>query len=93
MSPRYSFQGIHRDEFGAIVGSGTIEVWNIRTPTVATVYTAWSGGSAATSGQVVADANGRWQFFVSDSDYPIVSEFDIVMKKSGYSTQSYTAVR
>lgn len=93
MSPRYSFQGIHRDEFGDIVGSGTIEVWNIRTATVATVYTAYSGGTAATSGQVIANANGRWQFYIDDSDYPLTSEFDLVMKKAGYSTQSYTAVR
>lgn len=93
MSPRYSFQGTHRDEFGNAVGSGTIEVWNVRTTTVATIYSAYSGGSAATSAQLIADANGRWQFYVSDSDYPFVSQFDLVMKKAGYSTQSYVAVR
>ena len=93
MSPRYSLQGTHRDENGTVVGSGTVEVWNIRTTTVATIYTAYSGGSAATSGQIIADANGRWQFYVDDSDYPILSQFDVVMKKAGYSTQSYTAVR
>ena len=93
MSPRYSFQGTHRDEFGNVISGGTVEVWNVRTPTIATIYTAYSGGSAVTSAQITADANGRWQFYVSDSDYPFVSQFDLVMKKAAYSTQSYVAVR
>lgn len=90
---RYSFQGIARDENGVIVGSSQVAVFNVRTSTLATIYSSWSGGSAVTSSTVFANSGGRWQFYVDDSDYPFLSEFDVVFTKTGFATQSYTAVR
>jgi len=91
---RYSFQGIVQDEFGSVVGSASVAVYNVRTPTLAVIYSAWSGGTAVESSTVFTNSFGRWQWYADDTDYPMPgSEFDLVMKKTGYNTQSYTAVR
>lgn len=90
---RYSFQGILQDEFGAVVNSAQVIVYNVRTTTLANIYSAWSGGSYVTSATIFTNSVGRWQFYIDDSDYPFMSQFELVMKKTGYSTQSYTAVR
>lgn len=90
---RYSFWGIFTDEFGAVVNSASVAVYNVRTTTLASVYSSWSGGSYVNSSTIFTNSFGRWQFYVDDTDYPFLSQFDIVAKKTGYNTQSYTAVR
>jgi len=91
---RYSLWGIFTDEFGTVVNSASIAVYNIRTPTLATIYASWSGGSAVTSSTVFTNSFGLWRCYVDDNDFPMPgSEWDLVAKKPGYNTQSYTAVR
>ena len=90
---RYSFQGIVQDEFGSVVASVSVAVYNVRTTTLASIYSSWSGGSYVTSSTIFTNSFGRYQYYADDADYPFLSQFDYVMKKTGYNTQSYTAVR
>ena len=70
-----------------IVGTGSpltsIIVYDLGTTTPSTVYAALTGGSALTDAIVTADENGVFTFFVDDSDYPVVSYFDIYFFASG----------
>jgi len=91
---RYSLWGIFQDEFGTVVASASIAVYDIRTTTLATIYSSWSGGLAVTSSTVFTNSFGVWRCYMDDNDYPMPgSQWDIVGKKTGYNTQSYTAVR
>ena len=91
---RYSLWGIFADEYGSVVSSASVAVYNVRTSTLAVIYSTWSGGSAVQSSTVFTNSFGLWQCYVDDTNYPMPgSEFDIVAKKTGYNTQSYTALR
>jgi hypothetical protein len=85
---RFIFSGVSRDGAGKIIPSATISVYLAGTTTVASIYTAYAGGTAVNS--TTSGTDGVFTFYVSDSDYTAgAQKFKIVMSKTGYSSQTY----
>ncbi|MFA5340417.1 MAG: hypothetical protein WC332_01445 [Clostridia bacterium] len=85
---RYIYKGTTRDGAGKIIASATISVYLAGTTTAASVYEAYTGGTAVNS--VTSGTDGTFTFYVSDADYTAgAQKFKIVMSKSGYSSQTY----
>lgn len=88
---RYIYSGTTRDGAGKIISAATIAVYLAGGTTAASVYAAYSGGTAVNS--VTSSTDGTFTFYVDDSDYTAGSQkFKIVVSKTGYSSQTYDYV-
>lgn len=87
---RYIKQGVARDGAGNVIADATISVYEAATTTVASIYTASSGGTAVNS--VDSDTDGSFYFYVDDSDYDRTQKFKIVLSKTGYTSQTWDNV-
>lgn len=85
---RYIYSGTTRDGAGKIIASATVAVYLAGTTTAASVYEAYSGGTAVNS--VTSGTDGVFTFYVDDTTYTAGSQkFKIIMSKSGYTSQTY----
>jgi len=84
---RHYYKGMHRDGSGKPVLSGTASVYLAGTTTVASVYTASSGGTAVNS-VTGSSTDGTFEFYVDESDYGFGQLFKIVLSKTGYTSQT-----
>lgn len=85
---RHPISGTCRDSVtGQVRGSSLISVYLAGTSTVASIYTASTGGSPVNS--VTSDAVGRFSFYVDESDYPLTQLFKIISSKIGFDSITY----
>ena len=87
---RYSLFGTIQDGNGAAVSGATISFALADTSTTPTLYSLKSGGTVVTS--ATTDSKGYWIVYVDDSDYPLVTMFDITVSKTGHVATSYPAI-
>lgn len=88
---RYIYEAHTKDGAGKIIPSATVSVYLAGTTTVASVYSAYSGGTAVNS--VTSGTDGKFTFYVDDTDYTASSQkFKIVISKTGYTSQTYNYV-
>jgi parallel beta-helix repeat protein len=81
---RYNFKSVARDGAGNIVPSATVSVYLAGTTTAASVYAAYTGGTAVNS--VTSGTDGVYEFYVDDTDYAVGQRFKIYISKTGYSS-------
>jgi hypothetical protein len=84
---RYKKQGVFTDGQGAVIPSATINVYLAGTTTAASIYTASSGGAAVNS--VTSGSDGKFEFWVDDTDYDNEQLFKIELSKTGYQSLEY----
>ncbi|MCK4328800.1 right-handed parallel beta-helix repeat-containing protein [candidate division WOR-3 bacterium] len=92
---RHKFQSTFKDGNGRVVGTattadgvaGTISVYLAGTTTVASVYTASSGGTAVNS--VTTDTHGYFYFWVDPKDYGTAQLFKIILSHSDFESKTY----
>ena len=89
---RYSFKSVARDGAGNIVTSATVNIYLAGTTTAASVYEAYTGGTAVSS--VTTGTDGVFEFYIDDTDYAGTQQFKIVISKSNYSsiTRDYLTI-
>lgn len=89
---RYNFKSVARDGAGNIVPSATVSVYLAGTTTAASVYAAYTGGTAVSS--VTTGTDGVFEFYIDDTDYAGTQQFKIVISKSNYSsiTRDYLTI-
>ena len=88
---RRPISGVVRDGLGAIVASATVALAVYDGGAAATCYDAETGGSAISGGATTSGTNGAYTFWVDDSDYGLMTLFNVTASKSGY-TQMITPV-
>jgi hypothetical protein len=83
------------DGNGKIIPSASIQVYVADTTTApSSLYSAKTGGSAVTDGVFTADSStARFTIYVDDGDYPLGSEFDVVVSKANFTTTYLYDVR
>jgi len=81
---RYAYHDVARDGNGVVVSGATVSVYLAGTTTPATVYTAFSGGSAVNS--VTTGTDGSYEFYVDDGDYSSSQKFKLIITKDAFST-------
>lgn len=92
---RHKFQSTFKDGNGRVVGTattsdgvaGTISIYLAGTTTVASVYTASSGGTAVNS--VSTDTHGHFYFWIDENDYTIPQKFKIILSHSDFESKTY----
>lgn len=90
---RYAIQGTVQDGTGSVIEGAAVYLRLVGSTTGATCYAEYSGGTALTDGQTTTDSRGHFIFYVEQSDYPLVSHFDVYVSKTGYAAQTYQNVR
>jgi hypothetical protein len=85
---RYIVEGTFVDQLGNAVLSGTVSVVLAGTGTAASIYAASSGGTAVNS-VTSSSTTGKFTFYVDPADYALNQEFDVIMSKTGYTSQTY----
>jgi hypothetical protein len=90
---RHKYQGTAQDATGRVIASASYTVYLSDGTTLATIYSAVSGGTAAVGSVVQSDSNGEFEFFVDDSEYTPSQLFQIVMSKLGYTTVTWEYVK
>jgi len=89
---RYAYTGVFKDGSGKIVPSGTVTIYLAGTTTLASVYTASSGGDAVNS--VTSDAtNGSFTFYADRTVYASNQQFKLVLSKTGFTSQTYDNIQ
>ena len=84
---RYKYQGVAKDGNGRVIQSATVSVYKAGGTTVASVYTAESGGSAVNF--VTSDTSGYFYFWVDETDYLNTQRFKIVISKTSFMSKTY----
>jgi hypothetical protein len=84
-------QGTTKDGTGKVVTSATLTLFLKGTSTPAKIYAAEVGGAAIYS-TTSSSTNGYFSFWVDRADYAVTQLFDIVISKSGFTSQTYYAV-
>lgn len=88
---RHFFGGSARDTLtGQVRGGATITAYLADTLTLASIYTASTGGTAVNS--VTTNTDGQFGFWVDEADYPLTQLFDLVSSKTGYTSITYENV-
>ena len=90
---RYIYQDYIQDGNGVIVASASIVVYLAGTTTLATIYSAESGGSAVSGSTVTSDSNGFFSFYIDTDDYAADQLFKITWSKTGYTGSSFDNLR
>lgn len=86
---RHIYQGTFKDHTGNVVENGTVTVCPAGTSTLATIYTAETGGSADTDSAVSTDTYGHFYFYVDPKDYALSQKFKIKLSKPLLTTKEY----
>ncbi len=86
---RYIYQGTWQDGNGQIVEDGNVTVYLAGTITLATIYSAVSGGTAVTGSVVQADEYGYFKFYVDTATYSFSQLFKIILSKTNYNSKTY----
>ena len=91
---RYKIREVIRDQQGNVVPSASVNLYLAGTETVATCYSAKSGGSTyATAPQVTTGADGSFELYVSDGDYDHDQDFKLKITKTGFTDQTIDYIR
>ncbi len=88
---RRPISGIARDGEGNIVASATVALTVYSTGLAATCYSAQSGGSALSGGATTSGSDGSYTFWIEDSDYALISLFNVTISKTGYTSMTTPA--
>ena len=86
---RYIYQNVVQDGRGNFVASASITVYLAGGTTKATVYAAFTGGTADADSVIAADSTGTFIFYVDESDYAHTQQFKVVISKTGYSGETW----
>lgn len=87
---RKIYRGYARDGNGTVLSGATVSVYLTGTSTVASIYTASTGGTAVNS--VATDSTGLYSFYVDYSDYAAGTQFRLTISKTGYDSVTYDEV-
>ncbi len=82
---RFKFQGVTVDQAGNLILSATVSAFLTGVSTVASIYTASSGGSAVNS-VTSSSTNGLFEFWVDTDDYTIDQRFKIIISKTDFTS-------
>lgn len=85
---RHKYEGVWWDGQFKVIASGTITVYLAGGTTLATVYVSETGAVLSGS-QTTTDNNGRFSFWVSDSDYNNTQKFKFTGVKAGFTSVTY----
>jgi hypothetical protein len=66
-----------RDVSGVIVSNAAVTIKVHLSGAVATIYAAENGGSALAGGQVITDSSGSSPVWIEDTDYDLLTLFDV----------------
>lgn len=89
---RYIYQGVFKDGNGVVVGSDwspRVTVYLAGTTTLATIYTASSGGSADSDSIIAPDNSGFFSFYIDEADYLHSQLFKITLTATNFESKSY----
>lgn len=86
---RHIYQGTFQDGSGRIVPSASVTVYLAGLTTLASIYSAESGGLAVTGSVVTTDSAGKFSFWVDDTEYTPQQKFKLTLSKTGYVTKSW----
>src|SRR3990172_1385508 len=90
---RFIKQGhIRNPSTGASISGATLTVYLAGTTTLATIYSASSGGSAISGSQVTSDSNGYYKFYADNTVYNSYQLFDLKVEGSGLDTKTFPNV-
>lgn len=92
---RYIYQGQFCDLSGNAVTDGTISVYLAGTTTLATIYTASTGGIADADSAVTSDSKGYFFFYVDEDDYIHTQKFKITLSnpKLAFLSKTYDNIQ
>lgn len=85
---RRPISGVVRDGHGTIVSGASVALTVYSGGAAATCYDSESGGSAYAGGTTTSGTNGAYTFWVEDSDYAVLTLFNITTSKSGYTSMT-----
>ena len=86
---RHIQQGSFKSGSGEIISGGTVTVYLAGTTTLATIYTALSGGSADSDSAVTSGTDGHWYFYVDELDYLSNQKFKYILSYAGFTSKTY----
>lgn len=86
---RHIYQQVVQDGNGNALVGATITVYLAGTTTKATIYTAFSGGSADADSVIASAADGTFKFYVDTDDYAPSQQFKLTIVKAGYTTTTW----
>jgi hypothetical protein len=81
---RWKRRGVMRTASGAVIAGATVQVFIAGGTTPANIYEVTSGGSQIS--QIMADSQGRYEYYVDASDYGAATRFKEVITKGTTST-------
>lgn len=87
---RKIYRGYARDGNGTVLSGATVSVYLTGTSTVASIYTASTGGTAVNS--TTTDATGLYSFYVDTLNYDWGTQFCIIISKTGYDSITYDEI-
>jgi hypothetical protein len=91
---RYIYQNVVQDGSGNFIPTATVTMQLAGLATLATIYTAVSGGTADADSVVLTSSDdGTYLFYVDDTDYGLTQRFKITMTKDGYSSESWDYIQ
>jgi hypothetical protein len=85
--PRYIHQGWWFDGNGKVVKSGTVTAYLAGTTTLASVYTASTGGVAVNS-VTASSTDGSWSLYVDTDEYARTQKFKFVFSHAGFTSKT-----
>lgn len=77
-----------QDRNGNVLSGATVTVYLANSTTLASIYSAISGGTAITGSAVTSDSAGKYTFYIDDSEYPPNQRFKIIASMTGYASQT-----
>jgi len=86
---RYIYQQVVQDGSGNAIDEGSVTVYLAGTSTKATIYAAYSGGSADADSIIETGSDGTFNFYVDEDDYSHYQQFKAVMYKTGYTSETW----
>ena len=88
---RRVYQGTWTDGLGNAVESGAVSVFLAGTSSPVSFYLNASGGASTTS--TTSSSSGAFALYFDDVDYNSDQLFDIILSKSGFTSQTYPNIR
>lgn len=92
---RYIYAKTFQDGNGVVVGTndaGKVTVYLAGTTTLATIYTAASGGSADSDSIIPTTDSGSFSFYVDEADYLSSQLFDVVLSATNFESKTLSNV-
>src|SRR3990167_6682466 len=92
MMARHIYQQHFTDQFGSVISSGTVTVYNANSTVLATIYSS-SGSTASVSGSAITSGtDGFFNFWVDTADYSVTSKFKFTLSKVNFTSKTYDDV-